>query len=458
MKLFSTIVAMLATLPAMPVLAANDTSLENQDKPVGDSIPPCALQCSAQAISQVDCELTDLDCVCNNKKLTELSTQCMLVSCTTKESLNAAKYQANLCDRPYHDHSGRVWKTCLFFQVFGTLVVASRFYVRSPLFKGPGLGWDDYFMGATYAFYTVGIAVAIKMSVIGLGIDMWNLAYANIQDILFWFFVSEIFYLAVISATKISICLLLLRIFPSTVARKFRWACWGALALCAGYWAALTIGILNACHPVNYNWLRWNPTEHEGKCYNMNAAIYSGAGLNILLDLIVLILPIPKVLGLEVSNAKKVGILATFSVGVFALICSCIRLKYIVLFGDSTNVTYDYATVALWSIIEGGATCICANMPPMAAMVRSLYEVSMSKMSSLYSSRGFSTKKSVTELSNRSQTGHPQDIQKSMTVTAVSNGRAPSSSSQVDLINGKEDFYLKNDLGERDEKGPHSHV
>lgn len=55
-----------------------------------------------------------------------------------------------------------VWKTCAFFQIFGTLVVASRFYVRSPLFKGPGLGWDDYMMGATYAFYTVGIAVAIK--------------------------------------------------------------------------------------------------------------------------------------------------------------------------------------------------------------------------------------------------------------------------------------------------------
>ncbi|KAI7300526.1 hypothetical protein KC315_g17112, partial [Hortaea werneckii] len=204
MKFFPTIAAMLATLPAMLVLAANDTSLENQDKPVGDSIPPCALQCSAQAISQVDCELTDMDCVCNNKKLTELSAKCMLVSCTTKESLNAAKYQASLCGRPYHDNGGMVWKTCAFFQIFGTLVVASRFYVRSPLFKGPGLGWDDYMMGATYAFYTVGIAVAIKMSVIGLGIDMWNLAYANIQDILFWFFVSEIFYLAVISATKIS--------------------------------------------------------------------------------------------------------------------------------------------------------------------------------------------------------------------------------------------------------------
>lgn len=190
----------------------------------------------------------------------------------------------------------------------------------------------------------------------------------------------------------------------------------------------------------------------------MNAAIYSGAGLNIFLDLIVLILPIPKVLGLEVSNAKKVGILATFSVGIFALICSCVRLKYIVLFGDSTNITYDYATVALWSIIEGGATCICANMPPMAAMIRSIYDVSMSKMSSLYSSKGFSTKEAVTELSNRSQIGQPQEVRKSMTVTAVSNGRAPSSSSQVDLINGKEDFYLKNDLGERDEKGPHSHV
>lgn len=44
MKFFPTIAAMLATLPAMLVLAANDTSLENQDKPVGDSIPPCAVR------------------------------------------------------------------------------------------------------------------------------------------------------------------------------------------------------------------------------------------------------------------------------------------------------------------------------------------------------------------------------------------------------------------------------
>ena len=126
----------------------------------------------------------------------------------------------------------------------------------------------------------------------------------------------------------------------------------------------------------------------------MNVAIFSGAGIDIVLDLIVLLLPIPKLLQLEVSKAEKVGILANFSVGSFAIVCSCVRLKYIGLLGTSTNITKDYVTVVVWSVVEGGATFLCANMPPMAAMLRTVYDASIVKMTSLYSSRKYASEKS----------------------------------------------------------------
>jgi hypothetical protein len=59
-----------------------------------------------------------------------------------------------------------------------------------------------------------------------------------------------------------------------------------------------------------------------------------------------------------------------FLVGLFVTICSGIRLGTIFRFQKTSNPTYDYVSLAIWSMIEGSASVICACMPGIANAVR----------------------------------------------------------------------------------------
>lgn len=56
--------------------------------------------------------------------------------------------------------------------------------------------------------------------------------------------------------------------------------------------------------------------------------------------------------------------------GLFVTICSVVRLKFLVGWANSTNPTFDYADLALWSLIELNAGVICACLPGMASLFR----------------------------------------------------------------------------------------
>ncbi|POS71960.1 CFEM domain-containing protein [Diaporthe helianthi] len=52
-----------------------------------------------------------------------------------------------------------------------------------------------------------------------------------------------------------------------------------------------------------------------------------------------------------------------FSLGIFVTVASIIRLRTLVLFANSTNITYEYVDAAYWSTIELYAGIICASLP-----------------------------------------------------------------------------------------------
>lgn len=73
---------------------------------------------------------------------------------------------------------------------------------------------------------------------------------------------------------------------------------------------------------------------------------------------------------LETDWKTKIGVILTFMLGLFVTICSIVRLKFLAGWAESTNPTYDYANLALWSLIELNAGVICACLPGMASLFR----------------------------------------------------------------------------------------
>ena len=176
------------------------------------------------------------------------------------------------------------------------------------------------------------------------------------------------------TGTKISVLLLYLRIFPSTVSTRFRHACYLIIALLVAYCLAMCISTAAECTPSSYAWTRWDG-EHEGHCINTVAQIYLGAALNIFFDVLVFFLPISKLAKLEIAPARKrMGVILTFLVGLFVTVCSIIRLRYLVKWGESANPTWDYTPIGIWSVIEGNAAIVCCCMPAMAGPIKKFWK------------------------------------------------------------------------------------
>lgn len=113
--------------------------------------------------------------------------------------------------------------------------------------------------------------------------------------------------------TKLSILLFYLAVFPY---EQFLRVVHATLVFTVGVGIAYIVAITLQCQPISYNWTAWDG-EHTGHCYNLNAAAWANAGVNIGLDMWILALPVAKVVRLNISWKKKLSVCAMFAVGIW---------------------------------------------------------------------------------------------------------------------------------------------
>ena len=149
--------------------------------------------------------------------------------------------------------------------------------------------------------------------------------------------------------TKASILLLYIRIFPLP-----RFILMSRIALGVistyGLWCVLS-SILN-CIPVNAFW----DTSIQGRCIKREFLWFFNAGINIVTDLGILVMPIPVLSHLQLSWKRKFGLMLIFAAGGLyvyyvsstlsctnqedsACITSTIRLKAVAIATNSTDLT-----------------------------------------------------------------------------------------------------------------------
>ncbi|TFB01317.1 hypothetical protein CCMA1212_007082, partial [Trichoderma ghanense] len=102
-----------------------------------------------------------------------------------------------------------------------------------------------------------------------------------------------------VAITKLSLLFLYLDIFPQ---RKFRVICWAMIIQIAAGLVALSFTTIFQCTP------------------------YGQSGWNTLMDVVVLVLPIPVMLKLQMNRRAKISILTVFVLGAFVTVTSIERL------------------------------------------------------------------------------------------------------------------------------------
>ncbi|MCJ1477259.1 hypothetical protein MMC13_005930 [Lambiella insularis] len=171
---------------------------------------------------------------------------------------------------------------------------------------------------------------------------------------LFW--ISQIVYKVTITATKISILLLYLRIFPH---QKFRYATFVVMAFVFSYATASILATVFQCLPVSRVWDK----SVSGHCINLTAFWYANAGSSIFSDLMIFVLPIPVIHSLHLPFRQKVALVMVFAIATFVCVTSVLRMTTLNVASKSNDQTYGTLISTTWTTIELNTGIICACMP-----------------------------------------------------------------------------------------------
>ncbi|KAK4204714.1 hypothetical protein QBC40DRAFT_164105 [Triangularia verruculosa] len=177
----------------------------------------------------------------------------------------------------------------------------------------------------------------------------------------------ESFYLAILALTKISILCFYLRIFSQPTFR--------VITFIVMTWVGLSGVIFVFCQifqciPIPYIWEGWRKGEFGPfTCLDINTLGYTTAAFSIAQDIVILVMPLPLLIKLNVSVRSKIGIMVMFSLGIFVLITSCVRLWALYDFGDSVNPTWDYTNALIWTGLEVGVSIIVTSLPAIRVLL-----------------------------------------------------------------------------------------
>lgn len=188
---------------------------------------------------------------------------------------------------------------------------------------------------------------------------MWTLQADQITNVLHFYFMGEIFYVLALGVSKISILCFYLRVFPS---KDFRRLIYGVMGLSVAYTIAFFFATTFQCTPVSYAWTQWDGL-HTGTCSDIHLQGWVAAGVNIILDAIVMILPLKHLAGLNMNIKRKLMVMSMFSVGIIVIVISALRLYTLAHFANSKNITWDYFEAGFWSLLEIDVSIICGSMP-----------------------------------------------------------------------------------------------
>ncbi|KAF4807403.1 Satratoxin biosynthesis SC1 cluster protein 4 [Colletotrichum siamense] len=319
--------------------------------------PQCAVTCALKALPQSPCTIDNTTCLCTNPVFNGFVGDCVKTACTVQEALTVTNLTWTACGFPLTDTTS----TARYVLVF-LLILPISFFAARMIARGLHLttwGAEDTTIVLAFIFFLPFVPITFVMLNYGLGQDIFKLHPYQITMFLKLLFVLQLFYILDLAVIKASIICLYLRVFSIRSFRTVLWCTQGFNFLLGFSYVLLS---LVQCQPLNHYWNGWDG-RHPGKCADLNLIGLTHVGLNIGLDVWMLILPASQVYKLNLPLKKKLGVMAMFGVGVFLTIVSIIRIKSLLVFATSFNITAETLWGIIWSYVELCVGISVACMP-----------------------------------------------------------------------------------------------
>ncbi|KAL2860786.1 uncharacterized protein BJX67DRAFT_326749 [Aspergillus lucknowensis] len=261
------------------------------------------------------------------------------------------------------DISYRVWIGTILTAVLATIAVVLRFVSR--YIVKAGLWWDDWVIVVSL-IVNWGMAITrwIQIFKFHLGEHVYDITEYDIVGYQKSFLAIQLIYFTNASLTKSSLLLLYRRIFG--IVRPFRIALAISWFLVLGWFVACVIASIAGCRPVEYFWTRFEaPREAApagGSCFNEVAFFRWNGIANMLLDILMLVLPLPMVWRMKMSRRRRMLLTGVFLMGGFVCVVSLLRIVSFNV-SDRGDPTYTQVPSSTWSSVEQGIGIVCACLP-----------------------------------------------------------------------------------------------
>lgn len=121
--------------------------------------------------------------------------------------------------------------------------------------------------------------------------------------------VASTLYCPLLACAKFSLLFFYLKLSPM---KWFRMCVYASMFIVVGYNIGIVFPLIFACRPLKRN---FDVTITEGYCINRTPLYIATAVLNIVTDIMLLILPIPMIVRLQMPRVQKIGLILIFGVG-----------------------------------------------------------------------------------------------------------------------------------------------
>lgn len=242
------------------------------------------------------------------------------------------------------------------FGLLPTIIVFLRVLARRKVNRP--LDTSDYLIIASCFFTVVYQGVAISSVLVG-GVGI------HVQDIENRFgikdgstlFLKHLIAIQVLWALSLSLCRIsIIHLFSKIfLVQSFIVVARATYVLVVLWALAAILSAFLICQPFAFNWDR---SIEGGTCGNAMISWITTGVLNMVSDLILLIMPMPYLLGLELSWRKRLLLAATFGVGILTCVVSIVRVDMMTTI-DFDDVTFSIPHTILFSALE---PCIAVTL------------------------------------------------------------------------------------------------
>ncbi|WXC64780.1 hypothetical protein SNK03_010592 [Fusarium graminearum] len=200
-----------------------------------------------------------------------------------------------------------------------------------------------------------------------LGVHAWEMPVDSNTESALLVMCTTLTYIPTTILSKLTLCFFYYRLSP---ARWYQYSVYVTGIICTTSLVGIWFSVLFACKPIAAGWdvrLSVNAT-----CINRPPIYITQAAFGCITDVMLLILPIPTVVGLQMSTRQKLGVLGLFAIGSITLITSVVRLVLLLPSLSNPDQSWSLAEGCLWVIIEANLLIMCGSLPTLRVFLKNV--------------------------------------------------------------------------------------